>query len=170
MHPTRDMGFRELNRYHEDLARLFRDHQRALVERHFGEALFRVERFHDALLRHFGDEERELLPAYAAVAAERDLPRASVFLAEHAKLREMLEAIRADLLDLQSDASPDRVVRVLEREGRFKTLFEHHALRELNVLFPTLDRCLDTADRTRILAACATRIEAMPLRFLAVSA
>ncbi len=156
------MGFEDLNRYHDDLSRLFRDHQRALVERQFGEALFRLERYRDALLRHLGDEDRYLLPAYAAVVVDANLPRAGLFRAEHDELRDMLGDILAEFLALQVESSPDRIVRILERETRFKSFFEAHTLREKEILFPVLDSRLDTAERENLLSACSVSVGPLP--------
>jgi hemerythrin-like domain-containing protein len=128
---------------HAVLKAIFQQHQEALVGLLYVHALADLEEFARRLHRHIRVEEMTLLPAYGALP---DLPRAGApefFLQEHRKIEESLE----EILNAMRSLSPGRnsskaVVSIMERETRFKSLLEHHEIREEQFLFPRLKGAL----------------------------
>jgi hypothetical protein len=64
----------------------------------------------------------------------------------------MIELLSEDLSRLSPDDPQVRrnVIFILDRYMRFRHLFEHHTLREQNLLYPTLESRADTATQAAI--------------------
>ena len=138
---------------HADLEHLFENHQRALLSKDVGAALATIATFENALKRHISYEDEVLLPLYASKGAEVEGGTLPIFRAEHRKLCEMSATLARHTNALYM--SPDMagsILRLLDEEALFKGLFNHHALREQNLLFPGLDACTTEAEREKALA------------------
>ena len=133
-------SFTSLSKHHEELERLFDGHQRALLASDIGGAVAALTKFQSALEKHVDFEERRLLPLYADKAAETAGGTLEIFQAEHRKLRESVHSFlqKTELLYTSHDL-PGAILKLLTEETTFKSLFEHHAIREQRQLFPRLD-------------------------------
>jgi len=124
---------------HAVLRAIFQQHQEALVGLLFVHALADLEEFARRLHRHIRIEELTLLPAYAALA---DLPRTGApefFIQEHRKIEEGLDDILNGMRSISPGPGSSRaVVALMDKETRFKSLLEHHEVREEQDLFPRL--------------------------------
>lgn len=144
--------FSSLLSEHTDLEHLFENHQRALLSKDVGAALATITTFENALKRHISFEEEVVLPLYASKGAEVEGGTLTIFQAEHRKLRETTAILARHTGGLYM--SPDMlgsILKLLDEEALFKGLFNHHALREQNLLFPGLDACTTEAEREKAL-------------------
>jgi hemerythrin-like domain-containing protein len=153
--------FRDIERYHEDLKRLFAEHQERLVERAFELSDDALQRFERALVVHEREEEENLLPVFSLVVGEPIGGSAEVFRQEHRKLEKMLYRVQVAMQELRSDPGTQKILDLLEKEAQFKNLLEHHFLREHNVLFTELDRLVEVGERARLLSGCTPRVQGM---------
>lgn len=150
--------FFSLEAYHADLEVIFARHQAAVVERHFAEAFTILKHYRSALECHAQEEEAELFPILHAFAGIPPGGSVEQFKAEHKKLFELLDHVEAKFQEASSNNSPGPLIALVEEEARYKALYEHHVMREHNVLFPTLDRVLGDAERARVLSGCTMRV------------
>jgi len=69
---------------------------------------------------------------------------------------EFLERFGATLKALKGKGGDParRVIRLLDEEATFKSLCEHHDMRERNIFFPALDRVADEAERRELIGRC----------------
>jgi hemerythrin-like domain-containing protein len=145
---------------HEELHRLFDNHQRALLAKDIDTAMTALLKFQHDLERHIDFEETLLLPKYAQEGGETTGGTMTIFLAEHRKLREMLDKLSHETLALYAASDVDaKIIEILDQEALFKGLLSHHALREHNILIPRLESRTTPAERDRLLkkhAALAT--------------
>lgn len=149
--------FIELESYHEDLRRLFARHQIALVRREYGEAIQRLERYEGALAKHLIEEETSLLPLLALRGKPLAGGDPGSFQADHRKLRTMLSSLFRRIEAVREAPSGIKLVDLIEREGRYKSLFETHSAREVSLLFPRLDHLTGPEERAGILSHCSAR-------------
>jgi iron-sulfur cluster repair protein YtfE (RIC family) len=143
-------SFSELATEHAHLDRLFRKHQRSLIESEIDNAVSILKSFATELDRHIDFEEQRLFTLYADKGGETAGGTLELFQAEHRKLRESLEHLIRQVETL--GASTDRIgsiLSLLDEENIFKGLFHHHAFREQNLLFPRLDE-LSTEEERKI--------------------
>ena len=144
--------FSALESEHEDLERLFESHQRALIGRDIDAAVATIKTFENRLTWHIGYEEDVLLPLYKTKAGEVEGGTLTIFQAEHRKLRETTANLARHTAALY--AAPDilgSILSLMDEEALFKGLFNHHALREQNLLFPRLDAVTNEAEREKAL-------------------
>jgi hypothetical protein len=47
-----------------------------------------------------------------------------------------------------------RVIRLFDEEATFKSLCDHHDMRERNIFFPALDRVTGEAERRELIGRC----------------
>jgi hemerythrin-like domain-containing protein len=141
-------SFSELAAEHGHLDRLFRKHQRALIEREVDAALSTLKIFESELNRHIDFEESRLLTLYADKAGETAGGTLELFQAEHRKLRESLTHLirQTEMLGVSADLVGS-ILSLLDEESMFKGLFHHHAFREQNLLFPRLDELSTEEER-----------------------
>jgi iron-sulfur cluster repair protein YtfE (RIC family) len=139
---------------HSDLDQLFENHQRALISKDLGTALATITMFQNELKRHIGYEEDVLLPLYKAKNAEVEGGTLPIFQAEHRKLKEMIASLtrRTGALHMTPDILGS-ILKLLDEETLFKGLFNHHALREQNLLVPRLDAMTTESERERAFEA-----------------
>jgi hemerythrin-like domain-containing protein len=156
--PVSQPSFLSLLVPHAELDELFYQHQEALLALDIRLALERLQAFQRALCRHMADEEELLLPLYGERAGPIPGGAATLFLAEHRKMLQLLTGFREQLAVLEG-APPDlkrQVLHLLDQESMFKHLVEHHDLREQNILYPTLDQVTSEAERRELLSRCFT--------------
>jgi len=146
------MTFLALEKEHEDLNELFLEHQEALLRSDMRQALERLDLYEMKLLAHMRLEEEHLLPLYARAGPIPGGP-AEFFTGEHKKMREHILRIRATLiaLDLDDPHIARKVISLFDAEAGYKSLAEHHHMREHNLLYPTLDRVTSAQERTRLI-------------------
>lgn len=130
--------------------RLFR-HQRALLDRAYGEATLRLAEFESALLAHIADEEALVLPRYAALGGDQTGAPVRLFRGEHDNLRRFAAEFGSRLAELRAAADDRKLLELLDRQATFKNLMLHHDLRERNVLYPHLATRLPQVEQAAIL-------------------
>lgn len=137
---------------HEGLTKLFESHQRALLAKDLDNAIPVLSKFQDDLLRHIRFEEAWLLPKYAQEGGETAGGTLAIFQAEHRKLQEMMESLARATQNLVTASDPDaQIIAIFDQETVFKGLFNHHAHREQNILFPRLEARTTAAERKELL-------------------
>jgi hemerythrin-like domain-containing protein len=149
------MSFVSLLDIHKTLKEVFLQHQEALLDGDLGRAMERLSEFERRLLPHIRDEEDLLLPVYERAGG---IPGGQpiLFTGEHKRMRELLAGFQGALSALEQNPEGRKrgVLRLLDRQATFKSLMEHHDLREANILYPALDRVTSDAERREILARC----------------
>lgn len=132
---------------HARIDALLAEHQIALVERRYDEAVRLFADFRDRLCEHMELEERELLPVYERsgtwpAAAAPDLMRA-----EHEQVRSLVRAVEQLIteVDAPERLTPRVVIHLIEEERRLKGVLEHHHCRDERYLYPALGHCVHGA-------------------------
>jgi hemerythrin-like domain-containing protein len=145
-------SFLSLLEVHKQLDELFYLHQEALLALDVRLALERLDGFERKLRPHMRYEEEVLLPVYERAGRIEGGP-VVFFTGEHkrmleflARFREKLEGLLHDPRDLKRE-----VISLFDQQAMFKHLSEHHDQRERNILYPTLDRVTDEAERRQLL-------------------
>lgn len=136
-------SFLSLLEVHAQLEELFLLHQEALLRLDIARAGDLLERYELALQAHMRDEDEYLLPRYAAGGAA---PRASaeLFEAEHDRIKHFVAKFRVRVDQLAADPTPRGVIALITDQALFKGLMEHHDIREKELLYPTLDRLIES--------------------------
>jgi iron-sulfur cluster repair protein YtfE (RIC family) len=137
---------------HRELQNFFNSHQRALLARDIDGALGLLTKFQDSLEHHIRYEEDVLLPLYVQKEAETEGGTLKLFQAEHQKLLELTDKLTQ--LTARLYGAPDligEILAIIDKETMFKGLFDHHALREQNILFPRLDARTTAMERAKLL-------------------
>lgn len=153
---------------HARLLAVVEDMLVAAVALDFEAALGACRRLAQAIDSHRAAEERAL----AALPGEPPLPRGagrSLVVAEHDKLDELIAraaevlAALADLADLDTDAGGRRValVRHLEPLMRVRGLLEHHTQREVELVYPHLERHLPAVARDALIGSIVGLLAAL---------
>ena len=142
----------EFQEEHRELDRLFAEHQAAVISLDLDRARERLEAFRDALHRHAAAEEELVFPVYEPFAGDVVGGGLELVLAEHDKLRRLLDGLFDELAALSARGAPGPgdVIELLDREFTFKHLLQHHDQRETNAVYPTLDRELTDAERREL--------------------
>jgi hemerythrin-like domain-containing protein len=152
MNHASEHTFSSLEYEHNDLERLFESHQRALIARDIDAALATITAFENQLKWHIGYEEEVLLPLYKAKAGEVEGGTLPIFQAEHRKLRQSAASLAQHTGSLYTVSDMvGSILNLLDEEALFKGLFNHHALREQNLLFPRLDAVTSETEREEAL-------------------
>jgi len=105
------------------------------------------------------DEEESLIPIYGARIADVPGGAVELFIGEHKKIRGFLAEFRQALKELRKQkgvALKHRAIELLDREGMYKGLLQHHHAREQNALYPWLDLLTSVDERRDLLAGCAS--------------
>jgi len=149
------MSFAELLNVHERLNELFLLHQESLLrlDLELAAGLLRV---YDRELRaHMRVEEDLLMPVYERAGKIAGGPP-EFFIGEHRRMLEFLERFGATLKALKGKGGDParRVIRLLDEEAMFKSLCEHHDMRERNIFFPALDRVTNEDERRELIGRC----------------
>lgn len=154
-HPS----FLRLTEVHQWLDGLFLAHRTALLSLDLARAKLLFDRYESNLLVHMKDEEESLLPIYGARISEVPGGGVELFLAEHKKIRAFLAELRQGLEKLPGQkglALKHKAIELLDREGMYAGLMQHHRAREQNALYPWLDLLTSTEEREKLLAECAS--------------
>jgi hemerythrin-like domain-containing protein len=146
-------SFLSLVEVHEHLNELFLTHQEALLADDMQAAAARLAAYEQLLRAHMNDEEARLLPVYER-AGRIQGGAVEFFTGEHRKMLEMLARIREQLARIGNEPTARDRIRLFDEESRYKLLVEHHDQREQNILYPTLDRITDDAERLALLRQC----------------
>ena len=145
-------SFSSLLSEHLQLEELFNTHQRALLARDLDGALGAVNRFENVLRKHIDFEEEVLLPMYGAKRLQTLGGTLPIFQSEHRKLLQSIAKLARDTQALpESSDILGSILNLLDEEAMFKGLFNHHSLREKNLLFPRLDACTSETERENAL-------------------
>lgn len=163
---TAAASFADLDRMHQDLDDLFLAHQEQIIAGDFARAAELLDRFGERLLLHMRQEEEELLPLFAQRQPPRETtgtPPASVYLAEHRKIRELLGKIRHEFRSLlRPQPPPLHVVAMIERQSLLKRVIEHHRERECCELYARLEELTTPAERAACVARCLDEWDRVP--------
>lgn len=141
-------SFNELMSYHEGLFDLFERHQEALLLFDLPLAIRLLEEFQRDMARHIAAEEAVILPVYGNRAGPVPGGTLEIFLAEHRKMKQVIESLLDEARQLQPVPRP--MIAFLDREFTFKHLMSHHDKREENLLYRWMDR-ITTPDERRVL-------------------
>jgi hemerythrin-like domain-containing protein len=82
-----------------------------------------------------------------------------LFIAEHKKIRGFLAEFRQALGELRKQkglALKHKAIELLDREGMYHGLLQHHHAREQNALYPWLDLLTSVEERGNLLAECSS--------------
>jgi len=154
---SNDPSFLQLTKVHQWLDELFLAHRTALLSLDLSQAKLLFDRYETNLLLHMKDEEESLIPIYGARISDVAGGAVELFIAEHKKIRRFLAEFRQALRELGSKrglALKHKAIELLDREGMFKGLLQHHYAREQNALYPWLDLITSVEERAKLLAGC----------------
>ncbi len=145
-------NFLSLSEIHEDLALLFFEHQKALLDRDLLKAGLFLKQYEKEIQHHTGLEEEWLLPLYEERSEINPGGDVVNFVGEHSKILLVLRRLQEKLSKMRSsrDGTCD-LISLLDDEARFKELIRHHDEREERFLFPELDRVTNDAEKSRLL-------------------
>ena len=149
------MSFAKLLKIHECLNELFLLHQESLLRLDLESAAERLRIYERELRAHMRVEEDLLMPVYERAGKIAGGPP-EFFVGEHRRMLEFLARFAATLDELKEESGDlaRRVIRLFDEEAMFKSLCEHHDMRERNIFFPALDRVTDEAERRELIGRC----------------
>ena len=149
------MSFAKLLKIHECLNELFLLHQESLLRLDLESAAERLRIYERELRAHMRVEEDLLMPVYERAGKIAGGPP-EFFVGEHRRMLEFLARFTATLDELKGESGDlaRRVIRLFDEEATFKSLCEHHDMRERNIFFPALDRVTDEAERRELIGRC----------------
>jgi len=107
------------------------------------------------LRAHMQAEEELLMPVYERAGKIAGGPP-EFFIGEHRRMLEFLARFAATLGELKEESGDParRVIRLFDEEAMFKSLCDHHDMREGAIFFPALDRVTDEAERKELIGQC----------------
>ena len=149
------MSFAKLLKIHECLNELFLLHQESLLRLDLESAAERLRIYERELRAHMRVEEDLLMPVYERAGKIAGGPP-EFFIGEHRRMLEFLARFAATLDELKGESGDParRVIRLFDEEATFKSLCDHHDMRERNIFFPALDRVTDEAERRELIGRC----------------
>lgn len=151
-------GYALLDRTHLELDDLFLEHQEQIIARNFQQAADLLAVYADRLYLHMQQEEDWLLPVFAQRVPARSgsgSPPDRVYLAEHRKIRSLLDRIRIDFQALlRPHPAHVHVIALLERESLLKRVLEHHNERERLELYAELQQLTSAPECRQIVERC----------------
>ena len=156
---SNDPSFLQLIKVHQWLDELFLAHRTALLGLDLSQAKLLFDRYETYLVLHIKDEEESLIPIYGARISDVPGGAVELFIGEHKKIRGFLAEFRQALRELRSQkglALKHKVIELLDREGMYKGLMQHHHAREQNALYPWLDLITSAEERANLLAGCSS--------------
>ncbi len=143
----------ELNgRVHAYLDELMLQHLEQLTALDLQAAQTTWQRLGQLLSAHSDAEDATALQTYAQIGEFPEGGKPLLFAAEHQGLHKMVDLLSEDFSRLSSDDPQVRrkMIFTLDRYMRFRHLFEHHTLREQNLLYPILESRTDAATQAPI--------------------
>jgi len=144
-------NFTSLAEVHEELALLFFEHQKALLDRDQNRAALFLREYEKEIQHHTGLEEEWLLPIYEERVKAKPGGDAVNFVGEHSKILMYLQRLKDKLIKMRNKDSVSDLINLLDDESRFKELIRHHDEREERFLFPELDKVTSQEEKTRLL-------------------
>jgi len=156
---SNDPSFLQLIKVHQWLDELFLAHRTALLSLDLSQAKLLFDRYETNILSHMKDEEESLIPIYGARISDVPGGAVELFIAEHKKIRGFLAEFRPALGELRSKrglALKHKAIELLDREGMYNGLLQHHHAREQNALYPWLDLITSVEERATLLAGCSS--------------
>jgi hemerythrin-like domain-containing protein len=149
------MSFASLLKIHERLNELFLLHQESLLRLDIESAAERLRIYERELRAHMQVEEDLLMPVYERAGKIAGGPP-EFFVGEHRRMLEYLARFAATLDELKEDGGDParRVIRLFDVEAMFKSLCEHHDMREGAIFFPALDRVTNEDERRELIGRC----------------
>ncbi|MGE0130397.1 MAG: hemerythrin domain-containing protein [Blastocatellales bacterium] len=146
------MSFAELLKTHERLNELFLLHQEALLRLDLELAAERLRIYTSELRAHMRAEEELLMPVYERAGKIAGGPP-EFFIGEHRRMLAFLSHFATTLNELKDESGKQarRVIKLFDEEARFKSLCDHHDMRERNIFFPALDRVTSDAERRELI-------------------
>lgn len=142
----------ELLDIHQDLEKIFFRHQQKLLHFEFDAALAILDEYERALHKHITDENTYLLPIYIERGEIKRGGAAQMFFDEHEKLANHIVLFKEEIAKLEREENLDeKLIWLIEREGFFKKLCDHHDIRETNFLYPELDRITSDEEKLELL-------------------
>jgi hemerythrin-like domain-containing protein len=149
------MSFAELLNVHERLNELFLLHQEALLRLDLELAAERLRIYERELRAHMRVEEDLLMPVYERAGKIAGGPP-EFFIGEHRRMLEFLDRFAGALEELKEESGDParRVIRLFDEEAMFKSLCDHHDMREGAIFFPALDRVTEEAERRELIGRC----------------
>jgi hemerythrin-like domain-containing protein len=144
-----------LLRVHDQLKELFLSHQMALLALDLELAHERLLLFRREIEKHMHVEEELLLPVYNRAGRIPGGP-VEFFTGEHRRLLEFLSRFDEKLTEMKSSTeNPAReIIELFDAEAVFKSLLEHHDLREQTIFYPVLDEITTEQERQQLLNKC----------------
>ncbi len=156
---TNDRSFLQLSKVHQWLDELFLAHRTALLSLELDQAKLLFDRYETNLLSHMKDEEESLIPIYGARISDVPGGAVELFIGEHKKIRGFLAEFRHALMELRNQkglALKHQAIELLDRQGMYKGLLQHHHTREHNALYPWLDLITTVEERADLLTRCSS--------------
>jgi len=149
------VSFAELLKIHERLKGLFLLHQESLLRLDLELAAERLRIYKRELRAHMRVEKDLLMPVYEHAGKIAGGPP-GFFVGEHQRMLEFLARFAATLdeLKVESGDPARRVIRLFDEEATFKSLCDHHDMREGAIFFPALDRVTDEDERRELIGRC----------------
>ncbi|MDP2604789.1 MAG: hemerythrin domain-containing protein [Deltaproteobacteria bacterium] len=156
---SNDLSFLQLTKVHQWLDELFLAHRTALLGLDLSQAKLLFDRYETNLLLHMKDEEESLIPIYGARISDVPGGAVELFIAEHKKIRKFLAEFYQALRELRNNkglALKHKAIELLDREGMYAGLLQHHHAREQNALYPWLELITSVEERANLLAGCSS--------------
>jgi hemerythrin-like domain-containing protein len=146
-------SFMSLLKVHDELKELFLSHQVALLALDLELAHERLLEFRREIEKHMQVEEELLLPVYNRAGRIPGGP-VEFFTGEHKRLLEFLSRFDEMLTEMESgtDNRARKIIELFDAEAVFKSLLEHHDLREQNIFYPVLDEITTEQERQQLLS------------------
>jgi hypothetical protein len=146
------MGFAELLNVRELQNELFPLHQEALSRLDLELAAERLRIYDRELRAHIRVEEGLLTPVYER-AGKIAGGAPEFFIGGHRRTLEFLARFAAPPDELKGEGGDParRLIRLLDEEATFKSLCEHHDMREGAIFFPALDRVTSEDERRELI-------------------
>jgi hypothetical protein len=135
-----------IHKQHLDLRELFAQHQEALLQGRFEEAMTHLYNFNLCHQSHAKLEERYLFPEFAKIVRQTKWD-VSLYEKEHKKIEHLFENISEEVNWLSEQSLSEsqlrrNIIALLDKEKTFKGLTEHHEEREEDAMLKELDEQL----------------------------
>ncbi|MFT5395272.1 MAG: hypothetical protein ACI85N_000456 [Gammaproteobacteria bacterium] len=136
-----------IHKQHLDLREVFAQHQEALLQGHFEEAITLLNNFNLCHESHAKLEERYIFPLFEKIDRQSKWD-VSLYIKEHEKIERLFENISKDV-DWLSEQSLSKsqfhrnIIALLDKEKTFKGLTEHHEEREEEAMLKELEEQLE---------------------------
>ena len=136
-----------IHKQHLDLRELFAQHQEALIQGHFEDAMTLLYNYNLCHESHAKIEERYLFPLFAKINHQSKWD-VSLYMKEHEKIERLFENINEDVNWLSEQSLSEsqlrrNIIAMLDKEKTFKGLTEHHEEREEEAMLKELDEQLE---------------------------